>query len=415
MPVITEPPATSSLEAAARAGWLTPARVRAYAATLLFIECLFVAAWWYGHSVIANPTIPTMGWDFVVYWNASGLAQAHGGLAAYDWNLLRAAEAELLGKTFGPFAYPPTYLLLIYPISTLSFGLALILFSLLGIALYLRFVQVALGGLHRHWLIPALTFPGIWTALLAGQNSLFTTAAAGAALWLMRRHAVAAGACIALLCIKPQLGLLFPLLLICERRWAVIAAAAGFSALFLALTTLTFGLDIYPAFSHSMEMFREAVAEHTGILRGAPTVFAVLRVAGVDVPLAYGLHAVVALCAAAVCAWLWSARPRLALSASALAVGTLIVQPYMIYYDLAWLAIPLALLSTDMTRHGSRSWERVLLVVTWLVPAQAMIAVPVEGMPQVTPAVLLCLLGLIVRRHLATPRGSALPGASGQR
>jgi len=410
MPVATELRTTSAQGTNAPARWLTPKRISVYAATLLLIECVIVITWWYGHSVIANPTIPTMGWDFVVYWSASGLAQTLGAPAAYDWTLLRAAEAGLLPNTFGPFAYPPTFLLLIYPIGALSFGLALILFSLAGIVLYLRFVQVATGGQYRHWLLPALAFPGIWTALLAGQNSLFTMAAAGAALWLMRRHAVIAGACIALLCIKPQLGVLFPLLLLCERRWTVFAAAAGFSVLFIALTTLAFGFDIYPAFANSMAMFREAVTLHSGILRGAPTVFAVLLIAGIDIPVAYGLHAVVALCAAGICAWLWSARPRLALSASALAIGTLIVQPYLLYYDLAWLAIPLALLFRDMARHGSQRWERLLFAVTWLVPAHAMLAVP-GGFLQLTPLVLIGLLGLVVRRHLTTHDGDRVPEA----
>lgn len=409
MPVVTESPATLPHDATTPVRWLTPARICAYAATLLFIECLIVAMWWYGHAVLANSTIPTMGWDFVVYWSASGLAQLHGAIAAYDWDLLRAAESHLMPKTFGPFAYPPTFLLLIYPLAALPFGQAIVLFSLGGIALYLRAVRALLGGPYRYWCIPALAFPGVWAALLAGQNSLYTAAAAGAALLLMRRRAFAAGACIALLCIKPQLGLLFPLLLVCERRWAVFAAATGFSALFVALTTLAFGLDIYPAFLRSMDMFRQTVVEHSGILRGAPTVFGLLRTGGADASLAYGVHAVVALGAAATCAWLWSARPRLALSASALAVGTLIVQPYMIYYDLAWLAIALALLTADMVRHGSRQWERLLLAVTWLLPAQALLVMFTDILFQVTPLVLPGVLALIVRRHLATRGAARLP------
>lgn len=402
MPIATELSKSGTGEACAAtgySGWLTPERVRLYAATLFFLECLMVVAWWYGRTVIANPTIPTMGWDFVVYWNASGLAQAHGAAAAYDWELLRAAESQLLPNTFSPFAYPPTYLLLIYPLGALPFGVAMLMFSLAGLALYLCFVHRALDNTYRLWLFPALAFPGIWTAFLAGQNSLFTVAAAGAALLLMRRHALAAGACIALLCVKPQLGLLFPLLLLCERRWAVIIAAAAFSALFLAVTALAFGIDIFSTSAASIAKFRGTVTEHAGVLRGAPTTFALLYVAGIEASLAYAVHAVVALGVAATCMWLWWQRPRLALSASALAVGTLLSQPYLIYYDLAWLAIPLALLAADLARHGSQRWERMLLGAAWLVPAQAMLAVRAEGMVQVTPLILLGLLVLIVRRR----------------
>ncbi|MEN3967599.1 glycosyltransferase family 87 protein, partial [Mammaliicoccus sciuri] len=83
--------------------------------------------------------------------------------------------------------------------------------------------------LRLPWLIPALAFPGVWVTLVTGQNSLFTAAAAGAALVLLRRSPVAAGACIAMLCIKPQLGILFPLYLLCERQWRTLASAAFFS------------------------------------------------------------------------------------------------------------------------------------------------------------------------------------------
>lgn len=399
MPAATDIPTPATHGGARPARWLTPGRICLYAATLLVLECIVIGAWWYSHAILANPTVPGMGWDFVVYWCASSLAHLHGAPAAYDWELLRAAERPLLQNTFGPFAYPPTFLLLIYPLALLPFGLALVLFSLAGIAVYLGYLRTVIGQIHRYWFVPALAFPGVWVALIAGQNSLFTAVAAGGALWLLRRHPIAAGACIALLCVKPQLGVLFPLMLLCERRWVAFAAAAGGTALFVGLTTAALGVDVYPAFFRSMAMFREAVAVNSGILRGAPTIFGMLRVAGIDVPLAYAVHAAVALCAVAACVWMWCGRARLALGASALVVGTLIVQPYLIYYDLAWLAIPLALLCVDMVRHGSRAWERLLLAITWLVPAQAMSPLVIGGMPQITPFVLAGLLALIVARH----------------
>ncbi|KWR89528.1 glycosyltransferase family 87 protein [Cupriavidus sp. IDO] len=405
MSVATENAAVCARGTGTVIGWFTAERVQLYAAALLIIECALTAAWWYCRWMQQDSTIPTIGWDFAVFWSASSLAQLHGPAAAYDWELLRAAEIPLLQNTFGPFAYPPTYLFVIYPIAAMSFGLALLLVSAIGVALYLYIVRAALGGLHSRWLIPALAFPGIWAALLAGQNSLFTASACGAALLLIRRNAVASGACIALLCVKPQFGVLFPLLLLCERRWAAIASAAGFSTLFAAIVGLSFGIEIFPAFARSMAMFREAVAEHGDYaLRGAPTVFAVLRTAGVSVAHSYVIHAVVAAAAAGVCAWLWSTRPRLALSASALAVGTLIVQPYMIYYDLAWLAIPIALLSVDMALNGSTRLEKLIVVIAWLIPAHGLLVVLTQSMMQVAPLVLLALLGIIAHRHLRARR-----------
>ncbi|QQX85079.1 DUF2029 domain-containing protein [Cupriavidus necator] len=405
MSAATENAATYARAAATPHGWLTAERVRLYAAALLIFECALVGAWWYGHWVLAHPEIRSMGWDFAVYWSASGLAQAHGAPAAYDWELLRAAEKPLLHEMFGPFAYPPTFLLLVYPIAAVSYGLALVLTSIAGIMLYLGTVKAALGREPFMWLFPALAFPGLWAALLAGQNSLVTAAACGAALLLMRRNALAAGACISVLCIKPQFGVLFPLLLLCERRWAVTASAAAFSALFLALPALCFGPEIYAAFVRSMAMFRATVSEHaTVVLRGAPTVFGVLRTGGADLATSYAGHAVGVAIAVGTCAWIWLTRARLALSASALVVGTLLVQPYMIYYDLAWLAIPLALLAIDMMRHGGGWVQRLVLFFAWLVPAHALLVVVALPTPQVAPVVLFALLGVIACRHLAARR-----------
>jgi hypothetical protein len=289
---------------------------------------------------------------------------------------------------------------MIYPLAALPFSMALVLFALTGIALYLGYLRAVVGHLHRYWFVPALAFPGVWTTLISGQNSLYTLAAAGGALWLSRRHPVAAGACIALLCVKPRLGVLFPLMLLCERRWTTMAAAAGCSALFVGLTVSpAFGVDItgIPA---QPGVFRETVAVNIDTLRGAPTVFGVLYVAGASIPLANGVHAAVALCTIATCVWVWCTKPRLALSASALVVGTLLTQPYLIYYDLAWLAIPVALLCVDMIRFGSRGWERLLLIVTWFAPMQGLSPFFIDHVPQLAPraGVPPCL---IVLRHQA--------------
>ena len=254
-------------------GWAGSRRLQVYGGTLLFLEYFALGAWWWGHHVLKNATIPSPGWDLGVFWSASGLALTHGAAAAYDWDLLRAAEASILPPgIFGPFSYPLTFLLLIYPLGMLSFGAATAVFSGGGIALYLAVLRRVLAPQQLPWLIPALTFPGVWVAIVTGQNSLFTLAAAGAALLLLRRFPVAAGACIALLCIKPQLGMLFPLYLLCDRQWRAIASAALFSLLYVAMSWLVFGTDALLASAKSLAMFRHAIIENGGVMTaGSPT------------------------------------------------------------------------------------------------------------------------------------------------
>lgn len=386
-------------------GWLDSQRQYFYGSALffgiLFFEYFLLGLWWWGYLILKNPILPTPAWDLCVYWSASRVALEHGAAAAYDWALLRPVEAAVFSSRtlFGPFAYPPTFLLLIYPIGKLSFSAAIAVLSLCGIAAYLVIFRSAFESWRNYWLIPALAFPGVWVTLLAGQNSLFTMAAAGGALILFRRHPIASGACVAMLCIKPQLGVLFPLFLLCRRQWTALLSAALFFFLYLMLTWFVLGSDTFFAFTQSLAMFRHAIVENGGpTLYGAPTVFAMLRVAGCTVAASYIMHTAVSLLVVALCAWLWCSSCRFELRAATVPIASLLVQPYLIYYDLAWLAIPLALLVIDFAHHGCNRFEQVVLVATWLVPAQGFLAVVFHPIGQWAPAVLVVLLAVIARR-----------------
>lgn len=383
-------------------GWPAGRRLLVYGGALLFLEYFVLGVWWFGHHVLRNATIPSPAWDLGVFWSASGLALTHGATAAYDWELLRTAEAAILPPDiFGPFSYPPTFLLLIYPIGMLTFGAATVVFSGCGIALYLLVLRSVLASSRLPWVIPAVAFPGVWVTIVTGQNSLFTMAAAGAALVLLRRSPIAAGACIALLCIKPQLGILFPLYLLCERQWRAMASAACCSLLYLAVSWLVFGTETFLAAGKSIAMFRHAIVENGGvILYGAPTVFGGLRSAGYSTTVSYAAHAGSAVLVISACIWLWRSACRFELRAAALPTATLMAQPYLIYYDLAWLALPMAWLTVDFVRHGSGRFEKAVLIAAWLVPAQGLFAVLSRQTGQWAPVVLVALLVVIVRRAL---------------
>ncbi|CAJ0681204.1 hypothetical protein R82526_01118 [Ralstonia mannitolilytica] len=387
-------------------GWLQGHRLYVYAGALLFIEYFLFGMWWWGHHALGNASIPSPGWDLAVFWSASRVALEHGPAAAYDWALLRAAEAAVLPPgVFGPFPYPPTFLLPIYPLGLLSFGGAFAVVSVAGALLYLATVRSILKPPGVAWTLPAAAFPGVWVALLAGQNSLFTMAAAGAALVLLKRSPMTAGACIALLCVKPQLGVLFPLYLVCSRQWRALVSAACFSLLYLLLGWLAFGTQAFVAAGQSLALFRHAVAENGGVvLYGAPTVFGLLRTAGCSTTVSYLAHGAVAMLVVAGCVWLWRSNCRHELHAASLVIATLVVQPYLMYYDLAWLALPVALLIVDYMRHGSHRVEKLVLLAAWFVPAQGLLAVLLHRTGQWAPVVLMALLAIVVRRVLAARR-----------
>ncbi|MDN4573808.1 hypothetical protein DBB29_09505 [Pandoraea cepalis] len=103
-------------------------------------------------------------------------------------------------------------------------------------------------------------------------------------------------------------------------------------------------------------------------------------------------------------AWAWLRSARFELKAAALCASTLLVQPYLLHYDLAWLGLPIAFLAVDMKKYGARSWEIVVLVVAWLSPFQAFAAtVPALPIGQWAPAILIALLVIIFRRQCWQP------------
>ncbi|WP_245001881.1 glycosyltransferase family 87 protein [Cupriavidus pinatubonensis] len=300
-------------------------------------------------------------------------------------------------------AYPPTFLLAVLPFSQLPFGVALTLYSVLGLIAYGSALVYLCRRLDRKYLPVLAAFPGVSIAIGLGQNFLFTVAAAGAALVMIEFDAALAGVCIAFLAIKPQFGVLFPLALICSRQWNVFAVAALCTLTFAGATVVAFGPNAWYAFKTFLPQFSELAVNQGGSMMwpGMPTMFAPGRNAGLSVNAAYLLHGVAAVPAAVAMAFLWAQRARFELRAAALIIATMLMQPYVMFYDLVWLILPIVLLLRDARAAALGSMERLILAAAWLAPAQALLSAYLHHYLNVLPAVLLSLLVIVVRRHLA--------------
>jgi hypothetical protein len=100
--------------------------------------------------------------------------------------------------------------------------------------------------------------------------------------------------------------------------------------------------------------------------------------------------------------------------------ATLLVQPYMIYYDLAWLVLPIAYLCVDRIRQGP--WmlgESVVIACTWVLPMQGYLAVMKPAMGQWAVVVLPLLLVTVCRRaglrRLISPYWASFRGEGGKK
>ncbi len=379
--------------------WLNGKRLVVYSTALLVVY-LFLGIYVVfkmPHGI--DPRGFPFGCDFMQYWGASHLALSGHAVDAYDPLLnFQAEKAALPDSGFSapsPWVYPPTFFLLILPLALLPYFLSLAVFLIATFGLYLGFVGQILH--RREALLPLLAFPGVFVNVGGGQNGFLTAALATGALLQLRRRPALAGVLIGLLTIKPHLGLLMPVILLCGRHWRALFFAVLTAVLFLGLSLAVLGFDTLPAFLARLPVVAAGLGNGSLPLHKMPTFYAFFFTLGVPQSLAYVAHGAVAVAVAAAVAWMWWRRANPALCAAAALVGTLLMSPYLFDYDLMWLVPALAWFVDYTLQRGWRRGERELAVAVWLLPG-AMIPLHYLSHQQFAPLLLLAFFLLLLRR-----------------
>ena len=302
-------------------------------------------AWLGGHWLTDSQGQPIAG-DFVNVWAAGRLTLDGNPAAAYDWTLHKAAEVIAVGHGFDGYYgwhYPPTFLFAAAALALIPYTAASLIWLVATLPAYFAAVRVIVG--ERAGIFVALGFPAaLWNAT-AGQNGFLTAALIGGTLGLMERHPTLAGICLGLLSYKPHFGLLFPLVLLADRRWRVLVTAAVVTIVMAALSWLAFGAAAWEAFVHWMPITSRVVLGEGGAdWNRLQSLFGFVRAHGGSETLAWSVQAAMALTLAIALCWLWRSRAPFELKAAALAAGALLATPYLYIYDLVVLAIPVAFL-----------------------------------------------------------------------
>jgi len=389
--------------------WLDADRLRVYSIAALVCVVLHFSIWFVRASVLKVAGVFPLGGDFVVFWSGAQLALQGDPLAVYDVATLRGMEVTavpLVATVDGllPWFYPPTFLPLMLPFGMLPYWLAVPVFFGVSIGCFLWAASRVVPW-RQAWL-PCAAFPGIAVVLATGQNALLLAACAGFALTLLRTRPVVAGMLLALLTVKPQLALMFPVALVCARAWKPLMAMAATSLALAAMALLAFGPESFSAFLHNAAFARSVVESGAVHLERMPTLFAMVKMLHGGVILAYALHLTGAMVACAVVAYAWSRPCDFALQAAALLTASMLVSPYLYDYDLAFLGLAVAWLATYGWRQGWLPGERELLILLWLLPLGGMLLIGRIGF-QLMPVVLLLALAQIARRiHLERTRNA---------
>lgn len=349
--------------------------------------------------VAVDPGMLSLSWtdkDFANYWLAATLAlegrvnDVFGPHATY-----LAAMRAVFGADYPwhSWSYPPHYLLLMLPLALLPYKAALLSFLTATFLLFLAAARAACRQ-PKGWQL-LLLLPPVLTNAYVAQNGFLLSALLLAGLALRDRRPVVAGLCFGLLTIKPQLGVLLPLLLLWERQWVTIASATLTAVLFAALSAAVFGLGAWSGYiTQTMPYQTWVMTEKTGLfLHMMPTLFGSVRSLSGDAAAAFAIHLPFA--AAVLALYLMSlvrlARPE-ARAAATLFATTLAV-PYLLNYDLVALVAG-AVFWSDRGRM-SLSWGSalaVLAVVPMLMPLFGL-----SGWPIAPLAILPVWLGFLAR------------------
>ena len=178
--------------------------------------------------------------DFAAFWAAHHVALPYDHLA-----LSKAAGA----KTF--FPYPPTFLLLTLPLAWVSMQAGYLSWIVLS--------AVALVASMRRLSAPlVLAVPAVFAAGISGQTSLIVGALLFAGATLRHRPALAGVMFGIAACIKPQVGVLVPLVLLASGQWRAMACAAATALLLCLAATLVYGPGVWPDWLGSLPGFIRA-------------------------------------------------------------------------------------------------------------------------------------------------------------
>jgi hypothetical protein len=395
---------------------IIPARVKAAAIVLLAIYLVTTAVWLATTRHLIDGFHQPLGGDFIIFYGASSMT-LHGQAAlAFDPHALLAAERAVIpGVRSGlEWCYPPTFQLLIAPLSLAPFVVAYGLFVLLTLAPYLLLIQMIVPG--RASLAAAGAFPGVFVNAWQGQNGFLTTALFGYGLLSLDRRPWLAGAILGLLVYKPQFGILLPILLLGTGRWKSTLAAALSASAFIGVSALILGPDAWLAFFRTAPGVSAALSSGQLPWSKMASVFVAARWLGAAAPIAYALQGLTAIVIGAVTLVVWRRPGDMGLKAGLAMLATFLMSPYSFNYDLVVIAVPIAVTVRYGRDHVLAEGVKAALLLGAFTPILFLGIAKLTHVQLMPVAILICYCALLRCAWVQRPARPATPvwtGAQG--
>ncbi len=344
--------------------------------------------------MIRSKKLP-LGWDFIQHYAASVLIRAGNAKAVFDGKVISSTEQAITGYKIGlsPFYlvwnYPPSFLLVVAPLSFFPYQAALLLWLSITLALYLYVVYRIIP--HELTLWFALAFPSVFWTLLHGQNSFLMASLMGGALLLLESHPVIAGILLGCLTFKPQLFVAIIPALLGGRRWKALGSTVMTVILLVLLSLILFGSDTWAAFWKNTSFTRRILEEGYVPYIQMPTVYSAVRLIGLNHSFALLVQITISLLGMGLVWFTWARSIASDAKKTILLIVTLLATPYLLVHDLTVLGISIAFFFKQPLEKGWLPCEKTLLALLYALPIYSVFLANYLQM-QVAPFILVAFL-----------------------
>jgi hypothetical protein len=378
-----------------RADWLEATRARGYlrlVALLNMAALVFLIASSRG-GIDRNGFL--IGTDFLSFWTTGHMLHAHQNV--YDAAEHTAAQRLFFAQKDGytAYFYPPVFLPFCWPLGFLGYFPALMLWLMATGAACFAAARLWLSRMQlvQPLLVLFAAFPPVLITVTHGQTAFLVAALLGGGAFLVRDRPWLAGALFGLAVVKPQFGLLVPVVLVLTGEWRTITSAVLTATLLAAGVTLVFGPQVWGDWFQLTSAAQAAMDNGAVGFAKMQSPFAAARLLAVPVSLAYALQGIIALAVVASIAFMsWGRRYDLDVAALMLA-GTPLVTPFVLDYDMVLLGFPLIWLGGQRFRP----WEKLVFVATFIAPIFARPLAMTVGIP-IMPFTLIAFFIIVLRR-----------------
>lgn len=352
-----------------------------------------------------------LGGDFLAFHTAGEMVLE--GRATEAW-VAESFEAALQAREpaiewYGlTWQYPPAAYFLVTPFALLPYKLAYWVWMLAGLAVFWGCFRLSFEGKAASLLI--LASPIILVTLVQGQNTLFFGGMLMIAAALPDRRPLLAGLAAAALTIKPQLGLLIPIVYMFGGHWKAFGYAAAFSLALSGIATLVFGVESWSAFADAITRVENDMAGGGSLypFNRIISPYGALGALGVPHAIALSIHMLTVLGLAALVALVWRSDVPMQAKAALLIPATLLCSPYAYYYEMVPMLFSVAVMISMIGTRNLNTPERWWLMLSWpLVLYLPMIqgAVPIQFGFVITAS----LVALIARRVMSASAAAPAP------